>query len=284
MRAVWKGYLKCGLVTIPVKMYNAVKKKTLQFSLLHKECGTKIKQERFCPSCNRRVSNEELVRGYQYGKDCWIIITDEEIEKAKKESTDAIEILRFVDDGAISPIYYSEAHYLTPDGEVALEAFALFHKAMKRMGKAALAKVVIRNREHLMALKPYDGSFLALTLHYAEELQALREIEGVGGVEGVDLDPSVLQMAEALIRNLSGDFEPEKYHDEYTRTLLEIIKAKAEGQEVKVEPKAEAQKVIDLMEALRQSVLATEKEVPKKEVAVAGKGRAKTTRRAKKKA
>jgi len=87
MRAVWKGYLKCGLVTIPVKMYNAVKKKTLQFSLLHKECGTKIKQERFCPSCNRRVSNEELVRGYQYGKDRWIIITDEEIEKAKKEST-----------------------------------------------------------------------------------------------------------------------------------------------------------------------------------------------------
>ncbi|HEX16136.1 MAG TPA: Ku protein [Deltaproteobacteria bacterium] len=284
MRAVWKGYLKCGLVTIPVKLYNAVKKHTIQFSLLHKECGTKIKQQRVCPTCGRVVSNEELVRGYQYGKDRWIVVTDEEIERAKKETTDALEIVKFVADDAIPPLYYSDAHYLAPDGEVAKEAFALFHRAMRETGKVALAKVVMRNREQLMALRPFDGSLLALTIHYAEEILDMREIEGLGGLEEVKVDQAALEMAKALIENLSGEFEPEQYHDEYTQTLLEIIKAKAEGQEVKVEPKAEAAKVIDLMEALKQSLMATGAEVPKKEVAVAGKRRTKTSRRAKKKA
>ena len=154
MRAIWKGYIKFSLVSIPIKMYTATSRRTISFELLHKDCGTKIKQERLCPRCDQFLSNEELVRGYKSGKDLYIVVTDEDVEKAQKESTDAIEIMKFVDDGGIHPIYYTDSHYLVPDGKAGAEAFALLHRALIDLQNSAVAKVVMRNRDSLLAIRP----------------------------------------------------------------------------------------------------------------------------------
>jgi len=283
MRALWKGYLRCSLVTIPVKIYNAVVDRSIHFVQLHKDCLGRIKLERVCSKCGKRLTSEEIVKGYQYGKDRYVIVTDEEIERAKRESSDVIEILRFVKEEEIPPLFYSSSHYLVPDGEVGAEAFALFQRAMKETGKCALAKIVWRNREQLLSISPYNGSFLAFTLHYAAEIQDLKQLEAAPQKE---VDQSALEMAKALIEGMSGAFEPSGFRDEYTETLMQIIKAKAEGEVLEVAPKAEEKKVIDLMDALQKSLQAVGKgaeEIPKKEVVSAG-GRRKATRRARKKA
>ena len=270
MKAVWKGHLKCGLVLIPIKMYHAISQKSIHFNLLHKDCLGKVKLEKVCSKCGKRLSPEEIVKGYPYGKDRYIIVTDEDIEKAKRESTDFIEIIQFVDDSEIHPIYYSNSHYLAPDGEAGFEAFALFHQAMIETKKAALAKIVMRNREYLLALKPYNGTMIAFTLYYHQEIKNLKEIEDIEKIKKIQIDQKALNMAKILIDNLSGNFEPEKYCDEYTETLMAIIKAKAEGEEIKVSPKVEKEKVISLMDALQRSIEEVA-EVPKKKMAVAGK-------------
>ncbi len=257
MKAIWKGYLKCSLVTIPIKMYNAIAKSSLQFHLYHQECGSPIRQEMICPVHQRRLAPDEVVRGYQYGKDLHVVITDEDLRRARQESSDTIEVLKFVDASQIDPIYYTEAHYLAPDGQAGAEAFALFLRALQESGKTALAKVIMHNREHLVNLRPHQGVFAAFTLHYPEEIKAVQEIEEAGWAAKIQVDEGNLTMARAIVAHLSGDFIPEQYRDEYSRTLMDLIKAKAEGKELKAEPKAERRKVINLMEALKRSVAAT---------------------------
>jgi DNA end-binding protein Ku len=257
MKAIWKGYLKCSLVTIPIKMFNAIARSSLQFHLYHQECGSPIRQEMICPVHQRRVTNEEVVRGYSYGKDLHVVITDEDLRRARKESSDTIEIFKFVDAGQIDPLYYDEAHFLAPDGRAGAEAFALFQRAMEESGKSALARAILRNREHLINLRPHNGVLVAFTLHYAEEIKDVRQIEEAGWTAGIQVDQGNLQMARAIVAQLSGDFAPEQYRDEYTRTLLELIKAKAEGKELKAEPQVERRKVVNLMEALKRSVAET---------------------------
>ncbi|MBW1992106.1 MAG: Ku protein [Deltaproteobacteria bacterium] len=275
MRAIWKGYLKFSLVSIPVKMYTAVTRRGLSFDLLHKECGTKIKQERYCPHCQRVVSSEELVRGYKYGKDLYIPVTEEDFAKAEKESTDALEILKFVDEGDIPPIYYADSHYLVPDGQAGVEAFALLHRTLKDLHKSAVAKVVMRHREYIFALRPCNGALIAYTLHFPEEIMALDQVAEAREVPQVKVDEKSLRLAKTLVANLSGRFIPEEYTDDYSRTLLNLIRAKAEGQEYQVEAKPEGEKVISLMEALealRRSVelAAGKAPLPKKGMATAG--------------
>lgn len=204
----------------------------------------------------------------------YVLITDEDLQKAQKESTDAIEIVKFIDEEQIHPIYYSDSYYLVPDGKISIDAFSLFHRAMLETKKAALAKIVMRNREHIFSISPYDGALIAYSLHYPEEVQEIGKIEEVSEVEKISTDINTLSMAKAIIQNLSGEFNLEEYTDEYTQTLMEIIKAKAEGEEIKVEPKVERAKVISLMEALEKSIketMKTKEEVPRKAMATAGK-------------
>lgn len=270
MKAFWKGYLKISLVTIPVKSYNVIKKKDISFNLIHKPCGSRIKQKLFCPVCNREVSVDELIKGYQYGKGMYVIITDEELSKIKRESTDIIEILKFVDSGEIHPKFFSDSYYLVPDGKIALEAFSLFHQAMLETNKTAIGKAVIRNKENLFAICPHNGSFIAYNLHYADEVQSAEEIEELKDLIGLKIGKDALQMAKKIIENLSGKFIPEEYKNDYREELMELIKAKAEGKEFKLEVKEEKAKVISLMEALKQSLMETS-EIPKKAQAVAGR-------------
>jgi DNA end-binding protein Ku len=271
MRPIWKGYLKCSLVTIPVKLFTAVTKRPLQFHLYHKACGSRIQQENICPVCGQTLSQDEIVKGYQYGKDLHVVLTDDDFAKVQKESTDTINILKFVDAGQINPIYYTDAYYLAPDGAAGAEAFAIFHRAMAATGKTAVARAVMRHREFLYNLRPHDGALIAFTLHYPEEIRAVTEIEAIREVRQVPVDDDNLEMAKTIIAHLSGDFVPADYRDEYTETLLAIIRAKAEGQEVSVEPRQDREKVINLMEALQKSVTATEPGAAlKKEMARAG--------------
>jgi DNA end-binding protein Ku len=257
MRYTWSGYIKLSLVTIPVKMYNTVAKKKIQFHLLHKACKNRIKQEKVCPVCDKTLTADEIIRGYEYAKDSYVLITDEDLEKAKKESTEAIEILKVVDDRQINPIYYSESHYLVPDGKIGVEAFAIFHKAMLETEKTALAKVVIRNQEHLLAIKPQDGALIAYTLHFPEEIQDIDSIEESKPVKKVEINPKSLAMAKDILQNMSGDFKPEEYTDEYAEAILQLAEAKSRGEEIKVEPRVARANVINLMDALKKSVQET---------------------------
>jgi DNA end-binding protein Ku len=281
MRTIWKGYLKISLVTIPVKMYNATtKRRPIRFNLLHEACNTRIKEIKFCPKCDKALSNDEIVKGYQYGKDAYVIMEEEDFQKAQQEGTDAIEVFKFVDGRQISPIFYVNAHYLVPDGKAGAETFALFHKAMEETGKNAMGKVVMRNKESLLTIGPYNGTLIAYSLHYPEEVLDHRKIYDPKQIEGANVDKKSLDMAGNIIENLSGDFTPEAHEDEYTKTLEKIIEAKVEGEEVQIAPPEEEGKVINLMEALKKSVKETEK-VPKKGMAKAG-GKKKEKRSSKK--
>ena len=257
MKTVWKGYLRFSMVTIPVRMYSALnRRETIHFNLLHKTCGTKISQHNYCQECNKELTSDDIIRGYKSGRDEYIQVTDEEIRKARKESTETIDILKFVDDNQISPIFYSDAHYLVPDGKAGTDAFSLFKRAIEKTKKAALAKVVIRNREHLFSVKPYNGALVAYTLHYPKEIRSVKELEEAEKVGAVQVDEQSLSLAVQLIDNLSGDFKEDEIVDEYSKALMDIIQAKAEGREYKVERK-ERKKVVNLMDALRESVRET---------------------------
>jgi DNA end-binding protein Ku len=273
MRTEWKGYLKFRLVTIPIKMYGAITaKKTVPFHLLHEPCKSRIRHQNFCPTHNKVVGDQEIVRGYEYGKDMYVIVTDEDLEKAKMESTEVIEVLKMIKDDQIGPIYYSGSHYLAPDGNVAAEAFVLFLRAMEDAGRTALARVVLRNREHLFAIKPYDSVLIAYSLHYPEQIVGMDGIEGLEELKKVKVDAENVKMAGDLIKNMSGDFIPGEFADQYNRTLMEIIREKAVGGEIKATPRVEGAKVINLMEALKKSVheAQTRPEKAKKGMATAG--------------
>ena len=271
MKAIWKGNLKISLVTIPVKMYTATSRKSKpSFNQLHAECKSRIRQQLYCPQCERVVARDELVKGYEYGKDMFVVVTDEDFEKAQQESTDAIEIMKFVDREQIDPIYYADSHYLAPDGKMGLEAFALFHQGMITTNKSAMAKVVIRNKEHLISIQPHNGLLAMYNLHYQDEIQDVSRIDESEQLSKLKPDKDGLDMTKTLIGNLSGEFRPEDYVDEYSKVLMEIIKAKVEGEEIEIAPKEEKHKVINLMEALEQSVKKTE-ETPKKKMSTAGK-------------
>jgi len=260
MKAIWKGYLKVSLVTIPVRLYHALAPKVLSFELLHKDCGTKIIQQRYCPHCQKVLAAEELIRGYRYGKDLYITVTDEELERARAAASQVMEILQFVDEREIHPLYYADAHYLVPDGQAGTEAFALLHRALIETKRAALAKGVLRQRQHLFAIRPYQGALIAFTLHYPEEIVAVERLEEAAEVLKVPVEAKGLALARTLVEALAGPFTPEKYPDEYTQSVLSLIQAKAAGEEYRVAARPEPEKVINLMEALARSVAAAKGE------------------------
>jgi DNA end-binding protein Ku len=175
-----------------------------------------------------------------------------------------------VKDEQIGPIYYSGSHYLAPDGSVAAEAFVLFLRAMEDSGRTALARVVLRNREHLFAIKPYNGTMIAHSLHYPEQIIGMDGIEGIEELKKVKIDSENVKMAGDLIKNMSSDFIPGEFTDQYNRTLMEIIRAKAEGGEIKATPRVEGAKIINLMDALKKSVQEAKPEKARKGMATAG--------------
>jgi len=261
MRALWRGSISFGLVNVPVKMYAATERKNLSFRQIHRECGTPIRYEKVCPFCNRKVEDEEIARGYEYEKGKFVVIEDKDLEAIPDETVRTIDIVDFVDLREIDPIYFDHSYYLGPEG-TGQKAYLLLIEALKKTGKIAIAKVMIRSKYSLACLRPFGENHLIMeTMFYPDEVRDAGEIELSTNIK---LHENEIKMAVQLINSLSTKFIPEKYTDEYRKALLEIIKAKVEGQEVKI-PAAKEEKVVDLMEALRASLALVEKEKEGKE-------------------
>jgi len=253
-RAIWSGSISFGMVSIPVKLYGATESKDISFHLVHATCGTRLKQVRWCPTDEVEVPWSETVRGYEYAKDEYVTLTDEDFEKLPLPSRHIIDLTAFVKDTEIDPVYYERSYYLAPD-ERAEKPYALLLQALEKKGLTALATITIRKKEQLCALRPRDGVVMLETLYYPDEVR--RE-------PGVDLDRArvterEMEMAFTLIELLRKPFEPEEYQDHYREALSRLIEAKLEGREVVKSPAARETKVIDLADALRKSVEAARK-------------------------
>ncbi|RXT13950.1 Ku protein [Ammoniphilus sp. CFH 90114] len=258
MHTMWKGSISFGLVNIPVKMFSATEDKDIRFRHLHKECGTPIKYVKMCPSCNREIETAEIVKGYEYEKGRFVIIQDEDIEAITPETRKTIEILDFVSLEQIDPIYFDKTYFLSPN-ETGDKAYTLLREAMNRTGKIAIAKITIRSKESLAAVRLYHNCIVMETIFYPDEVRSIEHVPGLPGK--VELNESEMNMAVQLIENLATDFNPEKYTDEYRSKLTEMIHAKIEGEEIQEAPEApRLGKVVDLMAALQASIEATKQD------------------------
>ena len=253
-RSIWKGAISFGMVSIPIKLYSATDEKDVSFNLLHKKDGVRIKQQRYCPEDEAVVEWNDVVRGYEIGPDQYVIMEPEDFDKVPVDTTRTIEITDFVPDEQIDPIYYQKTYYLEPD-KVGAKPFALLREVLKDSKLVALAKVTLRQKEQLCTLRVYNNIVALETMFYADEIRGTEELEA----PEVSINEKELTMARSLVEMLTGDFQPEKYHDAYREALLELIEAKAEGQEIK-RPAPVASKITDLMEALRASVEAARQE------------------------
>jgi DNA end-binding protein Ku len=251
-RPTWKGYLKISLVNIPVKVFPATDSAaTLSFNQLHAECQTRIQQKRWCPRCEREVPNTDIVKGYEFEKGHYVVVTDEDNEKVRVESTRVISLETFTDVDAIDPIYLERPYYLAPDGAVAKEAFSVIREGMR--GKAGIGKVALYGREYLIKVQPRERGLVMYTLRHANEIRAMDAIDELADMPE-SLKPSEVTLAKQVIGTFEGELDFKSYHDEYQDGLREIIQAKIEGREV-VAPQIEAPpKVVNLMDALRKSL------------------------------
>jgi len=252
VRPTWKGYLKVSLVTIPVRVYPATESSaTIAFNQLHAECQTRIQQKKWCPRCERDITSAEVVKGYEFEKGRWVVVSDEDVAKVKTESTKVINLVQFTDADAVDPMYVDKAYYLAPEGPMAADAYAVMRDGMQ--GKAGIGKVAIHGREYLVAIRPHKQGLVMYTLHHAAEIRTIDQIDELREVRG-KVNPAEMKLARQVIESIEGELNLADYTDEYQRGLRAIIDAKIAGEEV-VAPAEEAPpKVVDLMEALRKSL------------------------------
>ena len=271
-RAIWSGAISFGLVNIPVKLYSAVSKKTVRFHQIDAESGQRIRQQRVNPGSGEEVPYEQIVKGYEISPDRYVTITPEELESLEPQKTRTIDIEEFVDLEQIDPIYYDHPYYLAPD-KGAAKAYKLLLDAMEEADKVAIARVVIRSKENLVALRPYRGAITLETMLFPDEVTQPDSIEELAAAGGdVKTTKRELDMAKQLIESLSADFDPSGYRDEYRERVLDLIERKAAGETITIEePVAEQKEVPDLMAALEASISAS-KSPPKKKAASQGNG------------
>ena len=255
-RSIWSGAISFGLVNVPIKLYSAVSKKTVRFHQLHGETGTRIQQRRVDPSTGEEVSYDDIVKGYEIGKDRYVVITPDELDSLDPEKTRTIEIEDFVEESEIDPLYYDHPYYLAP-ATGAEKPYRLLLDAMAQAGRVAIARVVIRNKEQLVAIRPAGEALTMSTMNFADEVVSPDAIEEIAAEEDgkAKATKRELDMAEQLIDSLTSDFDPGKYHDTYRERVLDLIERKAAGEEIAVAPEApEPAAVPDLMAALEASL------------------------------
>jgi DNA end-binding protein Ku len=251
-RPTWKGFLKVSLVNIPVKVFPATESAdALSFNQLHAECQTRIQQKRWCSHCEREVPNTELVKGYEFEKGRYVIVSDEDIQKVRVESTRVINLVQFADDSEIDPIYVDRAYYLAPDGPMAAEAFAVMRDGMA--GKAGIGKMALYGREYLVAVRPRKKGIVMYTLHHDAEIRSIDQIEELNSVP-TKVKPEEMKLARQVIATFDGELNLKDYKDEYKEGLRKIIEAKIAGEEIVAPEVQEPARVVDLMEALKRSL------------------------------
>jgi DNA end-binding protein Ku len=252
MRSIWKGSISFGLVSIPVKLYSATEEKDISFRQVHREDGGRIKYQRVCTKCGEEVSYSDIAKGYEMDDGSIVVLTDEDLASVPLSSSRAIDVLQFVPLDQVDPIYFNRSYYLEPD-KAGVKSYVLLAQALEESGQVAVVKVALRQREALAALRVRDGVFVLETMLWPDEIRT----PDFGFLDDdVDVRKAELAMAGTLIESLSGDFDPEAYHDEYREALESVIEAKIEGHEVvaPAEERPAAAGVVDLMSALRASV------------------------------
>lgn len=253
VRSIWNGAITFGLVTIPVRLHGVIEEKDISFNQLHAEDNGRIRYKRVCEVCGKEVSQDEIVKGFQYEKDAYVVFSKDEVQRIPPDSSRAIDIVAFVNLEQIDPIYFQRPYYLVPE-KTGIKAYRLLEEALTQSGKVGIAKIAIRDKEHLATLRVRDGVFVLETMHWPDEIRE-PEFEELG--KAPEIRKQELEMAMSLIGNLAGDFKPEEFRDDYRERLEQAIQAKIEGEEIAVTPAKEPTKVLDLMEALKASVEAT---------------------------
>jgi DNA end-binding protein Ku len=248
---VWKGYISFGLVSVPVRLYAAAREQHVSFNQIHEPCGSRIKQQTFCPVCERVVERNELVKGYQVDRDAYVLVTGDELKTLEANSSEAMEIAQFVSLSEVDPIYFEASYYSAPE-DPGKRAYGLLLQAMEKLNVAAIAKVTLHSREQIVLMRPYHQGIILHTLYFPAEV---REISEYGKADNMTLQKPEVDLAEQFIRQLTAKFEPEQYKDEYQDRVLALVETKRAGQVVAGQPpKPRLAPVIDLMEALKKSI------------------------------
>ncbi len=266
-RPTWKGFLKISLVNIPIRVFPATDSAaTISFNQLHAECQTRIQQKRWCPKCEREVPISEIAKGYEFEKGRYVVVSEDDMTKVRPESTRVIDLVQFTDAAAIDPILVERPYYLAPDGAMALDSFAVMREGMK--GKAGIGKLALYGREYLVAVQPRDKGLVMYTLRHAREVRSMDNIEELENVPA-KIKPEEIKLARQVIGNFESEFNLTEYRDEYQEELQRIIDAKIAGEEVVATVEEAPPKVVNLMDALRQSldrVSTTKKKAAKAEI------------------
>jgi DNA end-binding protein Ku len=246
---VWKGHLTFGLISIPIRMYAAARGERISFNQLHKVCHSRLKQPLFCPVCNRNVERSEIVKGYEYEKDQYVLFTEEELDKIEPPSAHVMEILEFVKLSEMDPLYFDSSYYISPE-DAGVKAYQLLMKAMEESGYGAIAKLTMHQREHIVIIRPGAKGMTLHTMFYSNEIRAAEAVP----TDNVELKDQEKNLAQQLIQSLAAPWQPQKYRDEYQENLKAMIAAKLKGQEVTEVAQPHMAPVIDLMEALKKSL------------------------------
>jgi len=252
---VWKGHLTFGLISMPVRMFAAARGERISFNQLHKECHSRLKQPLFCPVCNRNVERSEIVKGYEYEKDQYVLFSEEDLDKIEPASARVMEILEFVKLSEMDPLYFDSSYYVSPE-DAGVKAYQLLMKAMEESGYGAIAKLTMHQREHIVIVRPGTRGMTLHTMFYSNEIRAAESVP----TDKVEVKDQEKKLAQQLIESLAAPFDPQKYRDEYQENLKAMIAAKLKGQQVTEVAQPHLAPVIDLMEALKKSL--AEKQVP----------------------
>src|SRR5689334_19102276 len=251
-RPTWKGYLKVSLVNIPIRVFPATDSAaSISFNQLHAECQTRIQQKKWCPTCQREVPNTELVKGYEFEKGRFVVMTEEDIAKVRPQSTRVIDLVQFATVESLDPIYFERPYYLAPDSQVAADAFAVIREGMQ--GKVGIGKLALYGREYLVAVQPRDKGLVMYTLRQADEIRAMSEVGELDLVPKT-MKPEEVKLAKQVISTFESALNLKDYRDEYQTELRRVIDAKIAGEEVVAPVEEMPAKVVSLMEALRKSL------------------------------
>ncbi|GAA0358949.1 Ku protein [Bacillus horti] len=261
MHTMFKGSISFGLVHIPIKLFTATEEKDIKMRYLHNECHNPIKYEKTCAVCEKEVKQENIVKGYEYEQGKFVILDKDELDELAANKTRNIEIIDFINLDEIDPIYFNRSYFVGPN-ENGEKAYSLLQQAMKDSGKIALAKFTLRSKQHLAVIRVYDRGLVLETIYYPDEVRNVEHVPGLP--EAIDLNEKELNMAIQLIEQLTAEFEPEKYTDEYRKSLHELIESKITGQEIKIAKEVPQTDIINLMDALQASINETKPQKKKR--------------------
>ena len=251
--STWKGFITFGLLSIPIRLYAAARTNRLQLHQLHSVCHTRLRQPLFCPTCNKIVDRSEVVKGYEYEDGKYVLIDPAEIKKIEPQSARSMEILAFVKESEIDPLFFDSSFFAVPE-DAGRKAYQLLLRTLESTKRVGIAKVAMHQREYTVFIRPYDHGLTLHTMYFANEV---REAPGYGKTEDIKLKPQEIKLAEQLVENLSEEFNLKKYHDEFQDRLKELIASKEKGREVAAAPQPRRAPVIDMMEALKKSLAAS---------------------------